>query len=130
MKSVIALFLATYLFAGSLFPGNSFANFSELPNLMEHYLYHRNVETPGITFIQFLSLHYDNNDHSKSDADHHNKLPLHHHSSTIPLDEIAGQNRNASFSTLNIVNIETFPFQNFPVRSFDICYGLFKPPQA
>lgn len=130
MKSFGAIILAAYLFLGSLFPGNSFANFSELPNLMEHFLYHRKVETPGISFSQFLMLHYDNDDHSKSDVDHHNKLPLHHHASTIPLDEISGQNRSVSFSNLSIINVDTFPFQNFSIMAFDICYGLFKPPQA
>jgi hypothetical protein len=130
MKSFGAIIFAAYLFLGSLFPGNSFANFSELPNLIEHYLHHRDVETPGIKVLDFLALHYDNTDHSNSDSEHHNKLPLHNHARTIPLDKIVSQCRTGNWFNLNVEVSYDFIIQNAPLHSSSVFHGIFRPPQA
>lgn len=130
MKPVLSVFLSLYLFVGSLFPGNSFANFTELPNLFKHFVYHNQVETPGISFSDFMMLHYNNENHSKTDTDNHNKLPLHHHASITPLDEIVSQSRNGNLLNSPTEIISEFIVQNAPLHSFAVFHGIFRPPQA
>lgn len=88
MKKAVALFLATYMFFGSLFPGNSFFEFSEVLLLIKHYQHHKNVETPGIGFIDFMVMHYANYKHEQSDPAHHNRLPSHHGLTTAINDQV------------------------------------------
>lgn len=89
MKKAVALFLATYMLIGSLFPGNSFFEFSEVPTLIKHFQYHRATETPGIGFIDFMALHYADTSHEKSDPVNHSKLPVHNGFSSPFSDQVA-----------------------------------------
>lgn len=129
MKSVVSVLLAVYLFAGSLFPGNSFANFTELPNLFKHFVYHHQTETPGISFADFLKLHYNDEAHNKADSENHSKLPLHHHANTAPVDEIVSQCKVLNLHDLNIDVTSEFIVQNAPLHSFAVFHGIFRPPQ-
>jgi hypothetical protein len=130
MKAIVSIFLSAYLFVGSLFPGNSFANFSELPTLFQHYIFHTEIETPGITFFDFITLHYCNDGHEKSDLTHHQKLPLHHRTISTPVDEIVYTD---SFDKLLAVeagsSLTTIVYSNvfFPSA---ITKGIFHPPKA
>lgn len=130
MKTVLSVLLAAYLFVGSLFPGNTFANFTELPNLFKHFVYHHKIETPGISFTEFLMLHYIDENHSKSDSENHSKLPLHHHANTAPVDEIVSQGRTGNWLNLNVEISSDFMVQNAPLHSFAVFHGIFRPPQA
>lgn len=130
MKTVLSVLLAAYLFVGSLFPGNTFANFTELPNLFKHFVYHHKIETPGISFTEFLMLHYIDENHSKSDSENHSKLPLHHHANTAPVDEIVSQCRTGNWLNLNVEISSDFMVQNAPLHSFAVFHGIFRPPQA
>ena len=119
-----------YLFAGSLFPGNKFANFSELPILIEHYVYHRTTETPGLTFLEFMSMHYFDVEHEKSDATHHNKLPLHHPSTTMAVNEIV---YGGFYDKLFNIFLPEQIVLNFTYNVFfptAVSKGIFHPPKV
>jgi hypothetical protein len=130
MKKLIALFLSAYLLAGSLIPGNSFFELSSLPVLIKHYQYHHTVETPGISFLAFVKLHYANPDHQMSDPKNHCNLPLHHKRNTVPIDEIVN-----SFAANSRLCIPAF---SAPVSDSHLFYlpddqfssGVFHPPSV
>ncbi|MBL0340122.1 MAG: hypothetical protein IPP71_03900 [Bacteroidetes bacterium] len=130
VKAIVSIFLSFYLLLGSLFPGNSFANFSELPILFQHYMYHYKVETPGISVFEFMSLHYNDDAHEKSDLAHHNKLPLHHHLNTTPLDEIVYSNGFEKLLNSAIGLKNNKPVLNNILLSFDTEHGIFHPPKV
>ena len=52
----------------------------KLPNLFAHYLEHHRIN-PGISFSQFLTMHYGGDDGTDADNDRDNQLPCHdfHH---------------------------------------------------
>lgn len=54
---------------------NLLAEVLRLPMLLDHYQTHRE-ETPDLSFVGFLWLHYGNAQHERSDA-RHASLPLH-----------------------------------------------------
>ena len=88
LKPILAISLSSYLFIGSIIPGNSFFELNKLPALMEHFQYHRVVETPGINFFEFIVLHYSDASHEKSDPVHHKKLPVQHGAASHAVDQI------------------------------------------
>ncbi len=93
-------------------------------------MYHYKVETPGISVYEFMALHYNDDAHEKSDLAHHNKLPLHHHLNTTPVDEIVYSN---SFEQLfnTITGLKTTkPILNKAILSHDNEHGIFHPPKV
>lgn len=130
MKVWVSLLLSAYLFAGSLFPGNSFANFSELPNLFQHFEFHKTTETPGISFFDFMVLHYGDDTHEKSDMDHHQKLPFHHQTNSAPADKIVYNNNFDKFLAVEAGSrFNTIIFRN-EFFSSAVTKGIFHPPKA
>jgi hypothetical protein len=83
MRSVVALLLCALVLASSLLPQHDLAELGRLPRLLEHYRQHRQ-ETAGLSFGQFLLLHYGGAGRQSHHAGHspeHEGLPLHdcHH---------------------------------------------------
>lgn len=75
VKSAVIAFLAVTLLTESLFPNVEVGELVKVPELLEHYKNHR-LETPDITFFEFLHLHYGDSQHAQRDAGHHQKLPF------------------------------------------------------
>jgi hypothetical protein len=74
-RSVIIGFLAIIFLTESLFPNAEFVEFMKVPQLLKHYENHKR-ETPDITFVTFLQLHYGNSGHVQHDRADHSKLPF------------------------------------------------------
>ena len=130
MKRAIAVFLATYLFVGSLIPGNSLFELSSLPSLVKHFQYHRLTETPGISLIAFLKLHYSNVNHQKSDPSNHCNLPLQHKGDVAPMDEIVSTVVNPVDAAL-FYSTATQQFSlSFYLPGNQFASGIFHPPSV
>jgi hypothetical protein len=57
----------------------------KLPQLLSHYFQHHRQD-PGISFVEFISMHYWGDDGTSADDDFDNKLPCHNAAhNTIPL---------------------------------------------
>ncbi|QNE38457.1 hypothetical protein F1C16_02230 [Hymenobacter sp. NBH84] len=85
MKPVLAFFLALLMLMGSLIPQNDLSELTKLPELLDHYQYHRTTAGGGLSLSEFLVLHYSPNTthylraHSAQHNIEHQKLPLHSH---------------------------------------------------
>jgi hypothetical protein len=86
MKSVLALFLACLMLAGSLLPQNDLSELGKLPQLLEHYRYHHSVAGGGLSLGEFLIEHYGSGmathfgcTFSARHQQDHQGLPLHGH---------------------------------------------------
>lgn len=130
MKRVIAFFLSWYLFMGSLLPGDSIFELSFLPSLIQHYQLHKQTETQGISFVDFLKLHYLNKKHEQSDPVNHSNLPMHHHSNIAAMDELV--NKGMSHSAIGLVNYSNKVYFQFHFYSPDNQFssGVFHPPSV
>lgn len=62
MKRLAVILLASVLVLETAFPQVDLAELSSLPEVWTHFKRHR-LESPRITFLDFLSLHYGNPDH-------------------------------------------------------------------
>lgn len=104
-----------------------------LPNLIEHYQEHQKEETPGISFTDFLMLHYLNEQHAASDNEQHEHLPLKNVTwfamSTVAysLPEIIVFDLTQK-STSDKSKIKLMPYQDGLVTSCPT--GIFQPPRA
>ena len=73
MKKILIM-----LFCLQLVSGNSFSHeLTQIPNVLAHYKEHKS-ETPDLSFLDFLQLHYLDAKHQESDKARHTQLPLHH----------------------------------------------------
>lgn len=129
MKKGLSLFFATYIFIGSLFPGNSFFEFSGVPSLIKHFQNHRMSETPGIGFLDFMVMHYADNSHEKSDPVNHAKLPVHHGLTTA---SVALLPSSARINTSEIINygLTKLPGSDFLFIPFQFAQTIFHPPKV
>jgi hypothetical protein len=80
MKVFLSVILTTLLLAESLLPMMDFHELSKFPALIKHFKQHQ-VENPGISFIGFLDLHYQDTQHHQQDPLTHHKLPFSNHQS-------------------------------------------------
>ena len=118
------------MFAGSLFPGNGMAYLSEVPALLEHYNYHLSNETPGISFVDFLALHYGNRGHEKSDQTHHSKLPLRHQVNSVTADKISLSCALEIENTALYDGRSFYPFIRNDFVVSEAGLGIFHPPRS
>jgi hypothetical protein len=72
MKLLLSLFLSLQIVTNFTF----FEDVVRIPLLIEHYRHHTEKETPDISFIDFIAMHYFN-ETTHTDSDH-NSLPLNH----------------------------------------------------
>lgn len=84
---------------------------SKLPALIAHYTEHKK-ENPGISFWEFIVLHYENNRHHTEDHEKHSHLPFgaqHHDSSPLQV----------WYSCINFsIQLSTEPFRSKPINSY------------
>ncbi|UYZ65101.1 hypothetical protein [Hymenobacter weizhouensis] len=86
MKSVAAFLLGVWMLLGSMVPRHDLTELSKLPQLLDHYRYHRSLAAGRLSMLEFLALHYGpqgpghrRRPASARDAQDHHHLPLEHH---------------------------------------------------
>jgi len=75
VKYLLFISLTSILALEALFPEVNFADLSHVPVLIAHYQKHCK-ESPEITFIGFLRLHYADPDHLATTSSDHQDLPF------------------------------------------------------
>ncbi len=79
MKPIVALVLAFLFLIGSLFPRTDMEEVFKIPNLVQHYLEHKEKATQGFSFLDFLNLHYGiNSTHAQTHQKEHASVPMFH----------------------------------------------------
>lgn len=125
MKLFLSLFLSLQIVTNFTF----FEDVVRIPLLIEHYRHHTQEETPNISFIDFIEMHYF------SDTDHqdasHNSLPLNHsgdigHVHLSPAFTIPESFRDF---TQIVVEVELIIFSEefIPNHNLD---SIFQPPKT
>lgn len=125
MKLYLSLFLSLQIVTNFTF----FEDVVRIPLLIEHYRHHTQEETPNISFIDFIEMHYF------SDTDHqdasHNSLPLNHscdigHVHLSPAFTIPESFRDF---TQIVVEVELIIFSEefIPNHNLD---SIFQPPKT
>lgn len=125
MKLFLSLFLSLQIVTNFTF----FEDMVRIPLLLEHYRHHTEKETPNISFIEFIEMHYFN-DSNHQDASH-NTLPLNHssdigHVHLSPAFTLPESLR--AFAPI-VLEIEHFTFfkQFIPNHNLD---SIFQPPKT
>jgi hypothetical protein len=98
-KSVVVVILSIFT-VESMLPEVDLTELSRLPELWSHFQKHQ-IESPGISFIEFLNLHYDDPQHFETAPVDHQKLPFSkNHRHRIPSFQIAQDPVIISFQTV------------------------------
>ena len=58
MKRLLSLFLAMLMFVGGLVPQHDLTELAKLPQLVQHYRFHKAPAVGMLTLRQFLAEHY------------------------------------------------------------------------
>ncbi len=125
MKLILALFFSLQIITNNAFV----EDIARIPSLVNHYQHHQEEETPGISFLDFIAIHYTS-DVSDTDIDHHS-LPLKHANDAGHVHLIPAFTIPESQSGLLIVPTEVEHFtlhtQFIPNHNLD---AIFQPPKA
>ncbi len=125
MKLFLSLFLSLQIVTNFTF----FEDVVRIPSLIEHYRHHTEKETPNISFIDFIAMHYFN-DSNHQDASH-NTLPLNHSSDIghVHLSPAFTLPESLRAFTPIVLEIEHFTFfkQFIPNHNLD---SIFQPPKT
>ncbi len=73
-RIIVIFFLVTYLFSST-----EFSELLKIPVLIEHYGEHQEM-SKGISFSEFLYMHYGSHNHDKTKNDKDDDLPFQSHS--------------------------------------------------
>lgn len=86
-QRLAVILLSSILALETTFPQVNLAELSGLSEIWAHFKKHR-LESPEITFVGFLNLHYGDSDHLNQATHDHQKLPfskgLHRHAIAMP----------------------------------------------
>jgi hypothetical protein len=138
MKQVVAFFLGMLMLVGGLVPQNDLTELGKLPQLLEHYRYHRTLAHGQLSPAAFLALHYGphGTDHRKHpytprDAEDHHTLPLdqHHHdcvmvSFVLPTSRLVLPLRVLPWPTAD------YRPEPGPLYAYCVSTSLLQPPRA
>lgn len=83
MTRHLSFILAFFMLTESLLPGRNIYELIKLPALAEHFWAHRN-EDPEISFLRFILMHYDDQEHHNNDHTTHHQLPFSDHQNGTP----------------------------------------------
>ncbi len=128
LKKGILIFFIFQLLTANVFAESIFG----LPSLFEHYQEHKQNETPGISFLDFMMMHYLNEAHESSDKKHHHNLPLKDLSCLV--------SHSFDYSVPQAFTFDVQPVFSFLEKATTIPYvahlssnysgGIFQPPRA
>lgn len=129
MRNFSAFFLTLLFLMSALLPVQLREELGKLPSLLEHYREHRS-ETPQISFLQFLELHYGEQAAAHNGAHDHSDLPMkngcnHLHvpvQAFLPIQDIPTGN-----SIIAVDNQLPVTDQSY---SFLLLHDIWQPPQA
>lgn len=79
--------MSLILLLGAVFLNNNFSEFKKIPELVAHYEEHQKMDVRGISFFEFMRLHYFDLKHEQSDPAHHQKLPMQDNISKCKVDQ-------------------------------------------
>lgn len=125
MKLVLSIFLSLQIITNFTF----FEDVVRIPMLIEHFHHHTEKETPNISFIDFIEMHYFNNSNNQDVS--HNTLPLNHsndigHVHLIPAFTIPESLRDFTPIVIEIEHI-IFSEEFIPNHKLD---SIFQPPKT
>ena len=101
----------------------------KVPQLVAHYMHHKKLDRT-ISFVDFIFMHYNENDNLKSDSQH-NKLPFKSHCTIAGHIIIADVN----FLTLN-THLSNFYFKKVCSKYKEVFYtsmlteSIWQPPKT
>lgn len=126
MKLILALFFSLQIITNNAFV----EDIARIPSLIHHYEHHQHEETPGITFLDFIAMHYTTNAADDTDADHHS-LPLKHANDAGHVHLIPAFTIPESQSGLSVVYTEVEHFTYFPefIPNHNLD-AIFQPPKT
>jgi hypothetical protein len=114
MKMLLSIFLCLQIVSNFAF----FEDVVRIPLLIEHYQHHTQKDTPNMSFIDFLVLHYfSENNHVDVE---HNSLPLNHS------NDAGHVHLSPAFTLPDSLKIFTQIF--IPIKHI-ICFTQFAPNQ-
>jgi hypothetical protein len=129
VKNVVIIGLCSILALETLFPNVDLGELSHLPNLISHFQQHRN-ESPGLTFVEFLNMHYANQDHLATSPNDHRQLPFSKRQQHIVSLQIAHELVliNPQATCIVLTNIEGITDRI--VHTNNVASQVWQPPRA
>jgi hypothetical protein len=126
MKEYTSLLLSLLLFLGSLFPQTDVEEVFKIPQLLPHYLEHKQTAQLDFDFLDFLILHYSpGSDHAQTPHPSTN-IPMHNHVMT-GMAFIMPDLLQVDLYTFNPCTIYQSIYKN--TYSYVFAYSFLQPPQ-
>lgn len=131
MKQITAILLSLQILLGSLFPKVDAVQWAKVGELVKHYQEHVVAENQGLSFMDFLVMHYSSSSkHTKTAKHSHSNLPhLDSHNSVITYCEPVFRSTIVSPITV----LQSYPEPNFVWQNlyhFSLSRTLLNPPRA
>jgi hypothetical protein len=121
--------LAFLIFSETLLPRMDGREFAKIPALIEHYHHHKN-QNPGLGFLSFLDLHYNDPQHHENDHSTHDKLPFSNHQAgntvSNPIFFVAFE---SSSCVREIVHISGSSTPYFEPAELSVYITIWQPPR-
>jgi hypothetical protein len=127
-KSAVTILFCLIFFMEAAFPRIEFSDLINLPILFQHFQKHK-LESPGISFVGFLSLHYGDSDHANQDSKNHAKLPFSKSHRNIAFQQIVQYPAVVDFSTSFkvLMKIEGVSYRECSVNP--VLVPIWQPPK-
>lgn len=134
MKKLLTYILCLHFLAISFLPSGGVVELFKAGNLLKHFTHHQVEHGENINFIEFLVLHYLNEEHQKKDFHEHTDLPFQNqgsHAFTSTFNFVfLSPNRfswNFDIKLIQILDNQITNYQDHDLSSFHI--SVWQPPR-
>lgn len=129
VKTVVIIGLCFILGFEALFPYVNLTELSHLPELWCHFQKHR-IESPKLTFSEFLSLHYDDPEHLATTPKDHKDLPFSKTHRRAPTLQMTHELLLINPETTYIVLTKIESVTDCVVPTSSVTSQIWQPPRA
>jgi hypothetical protein len=129
MRRFFAISLTSLFLFSALVPVQAKEELAKLPELIEHFREHK-AETPGLTFLQFIELHYGEKFAQHRSAHDHSQLPMktvHDHVHAPAVVMLPMPAWSAPAPPAQLADQPIFADQSY---SFILLHDIWQPPRA
>ncbi|MBC6605760.1 hypothetical protein H8B13_02915 [Hymenobacter sp. BT188] len=133
MRPFLAFFLSLLMLVGGLMPQNDVEELGKLPQLVQHFQYHRSPQGGGLSFSQFLSKHYGGSTNAVFNcppSPEHDKLPLRGAHQCPNLEYVVPAARQLAALSYHAWPALAYRLAASPRYTFAFRAALLEPPRA
>jgi len=128
---IVTIIISIHILTASLLSNSEFAGMMRMGNLVSHFYHHIEEHNEDINVLEFLALHYFDQQHLQNDRHEHQDLPMKaHNTQSFSACYIPSSNTTLVWNCSCNISIDILPNSFYPEHFFKSpLIDIWQPPK-